>query len=326
MIYGPAVTSRLRLPSRSLRPRRAGASLLGAVLAGSLALTACGSGSAPSPRPGLIQSIGTENEYANVISQLGGRYVQVSSILNNPNSDPHTFEVSPAVATEVGRAQLIVQNGVGYDSWMNTIENASPSSSRRIVSAQTVLGLPTDTPNPHLWYDPTTMPAVAKAITADLVSIQPLHKAYFESQLSSFLASLKPWFNAIASFKPTYHGTPVAVTEPVSDYLLQAMGLDIKTPFVFQADIMSGSEPSPEDISLEKSLFTNHLVRVFCYNEQVTSSLTIGIRETAQSSGVPVVGVYETMPTPGYDFQTWMLAEVAAIRAAVAKGTSTEQL
>jgi zinc/manganese transport system substrate-binding protein len=320
------ITSPFRTHHHRLRPARASVSFLGAILAGSLALTACGGDPVASSKPGVIRAIGTENEYANVISQLGGQYVQVSSILNNPNSDPHTFEVSPGLAAAVSQAQLIVQNGVGYDSWMNGIESASPSSSREVISAQSVLGLPNATPNPHLWYDPSTMPAVAKAITADLVSIEPKHASYFESRLSSFLASLQPWFAAIASFKARYDGMSVAVTEPVADYLLEAMGMDIKTPFVFQADIMNGSEPSPEDISLEKGFFTNHLVKVFCYNQQVVDSLTTGIRETALASGVPVVGVYETMPTPGFDFQTWMLAEVAAIRAAVAKGTSTQQL
>ena len=118
----------------------------------------------------------------------------------------------------------------------------------------------------------------------------------------------------------------MAVTEPVADDLLRAMGADIVTPFPFQADIMNGVDPSPESITREESLFTSHAARVFCYNQQVVSALTATIRNTAQSAGIPVVGVYETMPTPGYDFQSWMEAEVAAVEAAVAHGTSTEHL
>jgi zinc/manganese transport system substrate-binding protein len=250
----------------------------------------------------------------------------VSSILNNPTSDPHTFEASTSVAEEVSQAQLIVQNGAGYDTFMNVIESASPSSSRKVLVVQDVLGLPSSTPNPHLWYDPKTMPAVARAITADMVSLQPKHASYFEANLVTFLTSLKPWVAAIARFKAKYDHTPVAVTEPVSDYLLQAMGMQIMTPFVFQADVMNGVDPSPEDISLENGLVAHRVVKVFCYNEQVTDSLTISIRQTAIASGVPVVAVYETMPTPGYDFQSWMIAEVAAIQAAVAHGTSTQHL
>jgi zinc/manganese transport system substrate-binding protein len=276
--------------------------------------------------PGVISAIGAENEYANVLSQIGGKYVAVSSILNNPNTDPHTFEASPSVAEEVSGAQLIVQNGVGYDSFMNKVESASPSSTRKVITVQDLLGLPDSTPNPHLWYSPTTMPAVAKAIEAALSELQPDHSAYFDANLERFDDSLKPWLDAIAQFKAAYPNTPVAVTEPVADYMLQAMGMDILTPFRFQADIMNGVDPAPQDVTLENGFFTKHLVKVFCYNQQVVDPLTISIRQTAEQSGVPVVGVYETMPTPGYDYQSWMMAELEAIQRAVTSGTSTEHL
>jgi zinc/manganese transport system substrate-binding protein len=277
-------------------------------------------------KAGLIVAIGAENEYANVLSQIGGKYVSVSAILKNPNTDPHTFEASPSVAEEVATAQLIVQNGVGYDSFMNNIEAAAPNSKRELIVAQHVLDLPTDTPNPHLWYKPTTMPAVAKAMVKDLDKLAPSHSAYFASNLAAFDASLDPWLTAIAAFKSKYPHTPVAVTEPVADYLLQAMGADILTPFVFQADIMNGVDPAPEDITLEESFFTKHEVKLFCYNQQVVDSLTTSIRQIATNAHVPVVGVYETMPTPGFDYQTWMLAETKAIESAVASHRSTKKL
>jgi zinc/manganese transport system substrate-binding protein len=274
----------------------------------------------------VIKAVGAENEYANVLSQIGGKYVKVSSILNNPNTDPHTFEASTSVAQEVSQAELIVQNGVGYDGFMNDIESASPNAHRKVIVAQHVLGLPDSTPNPHLWYSPKTMPAVAKVMATDLSELEPSHKAYFEERLQSFDISLKPWLKAIAAFKAKYSGTPVATTEPVADYLLTAMGMKNLTPFVFQADIMNGVDPAPEDITLEKGFFTKHMVKVFVYNQQVVDSLTTSIRQTAQTASVPVVGVYETMPTPGYNYQSWMLAEVNAIKAAVVHRTSTEHL
>jgi zinc/manganese transport system substrate-binding protein len=267
--------------------------------------------------PGVISAIGVENEYANVLSQIGGRYVSVSSILNNPNTDPHTFEASPEVARAVSAAKLIVQNGVGYDPWMNRMESASPSPGRHVIVVQDLLGLPTDTPNPHLWYSPRTMPAAAKAMASALSEIDPSEKAYFEANLTAFDKSLQPWFAAIAA---------VATTEPVADYLLTAMGMDNLTPFAFQADIMNGVDPAPQDVSLEDGFFTKHQVKVFCYNQQVVDPLTTSIRETAERAGVPVVGVYETMPTPGYDYQTWMTAEVDAIESALTHHTSTEHL
>jgi len=273
-----------------------------------------------------IRAVGAENEYANVLAQIGGKYVSVTSILNNPNTDPHTFEASPKVAEAVSGAELIVQNGVGYDTFMDNIESASPDPKRKVIVVQHVLGLSDTTPNPHLWYSPTTMPAVARVMARDLASLQPSHRAYFQANLKAFDASLAPWRQAIAAFKAKYPSTPVAVTEPVADYLLKAMGMKILTPFVFQADIMNGVDPAPEDITLEDSFFTRHVVKVFCYNQQVVDSLTTSIRHTATSAGVPVVGVYETMPSPGYDYQTWMLSEVHAIQAAVAHHHSTLKL
>jgi zinc/manganese transport system substrate-binding protein len=170
------------------------------------------------------------------------------------------------------------------------------------------------------------MPAAARAMAADLSALQPAHKAYFQARLAKFDKSLTPWLTAIAQFKSRYPGVTAATTEPVADYLLTAMGIRNLTPFTFQADIMNGVDPSPQDISLESGFFTKHQVKVFCYNQQVVDSLTTSIRHTALSAGVPVVGVYETMPTPGFDYQSWMLAEVHAIEKAITSKISTQKL
>ena len=314
---------------RASQLRRVGrtALLAGAVAALALAAAGCGSGGATEAAnsTAVINAVGAENEYANVLGQIGGRYVRVSAVLDNPNTDPHTFEASPKVAQEVSSAQLIVQNGLGYDGWMNKIESASPNPKRKVITVQQVLGLPDSTPNPHLWYDPATMPAVAKAIATGLSALQPGHKAYFQARLTAFNRSLDPWQNAIAQFRAKYPGTTAATTEPVADYLLTAMGIKNLTPFRFQADIMNGTDPAPQDIALVNSLFAQHKVKLFAYNQQVTDSLTSSIHDNALRAGVPLVGVYETMPT-GYSYQRWMLAEVSAIEKAVASKTSTQKL
>jgi zinc/manganese transport system substrate-binding protein len=270
--------------------------------------------------------VAAESEYGNVVAQIGGHYVHVSSVESHPNTDPHTYEVSPKVAEEVSGAGLVIQNGLGYDSFMNKLESASPNSKRKVIDVQDLLGLPGSTPNPHLWYDPRTMPAVAQAIGSDLAALQPSHAAYFNQNVTDFDSSLQPWLNAIAAFKANHAGTTAATTEPVADYLLQAMGIDNLTPSVFQADIMNGTDPTPQAVALENGLFSKHMVKVFCYNQQVVDSLTESIRANAQRAKVPVVGVYETMPTPGYDYQSWMLSETEAIQAAVVSGTSTQHL
>jgi zinc/manganese transport system substrate-binding protein len=300
----------------------------GSVIAALLA-SACTSGpaAAPSAGPGgAIVAVGAENQYASVIQQVGGVYVRASAIMNNPNTDPHTFEASTSVARQISSARLVVQNGLGYDTFMTTIEDAVPDSSRKVIDVQRLLGLPDSTPNPHLWYKPSTMPAVAGAIAAGLASIQPAHASYFRARAAAFTSSLTAWNEAIATFRTRYPGTPVAVTEPVADYLLQAAGTDIMTPFPFQADIMNGVDPSAQDVALERNLFTQHRVRVFLYNQQVTDTLTQSFIALAQRNGIPVVGVYETMPEPGYDYQSWMLAETRALQQAVASKKSAEKL
>jgi zinc/manganese transport system substrate-binding protein len=314
------------LPRRPLARAR-GLALAGAAITLAAAAAGCGGAAAAGPAGStVISAVGAENEYANVLSQVGGRYVRVSAILSNPNSDPHQFEASASVAAEVSAATLIVQNGVGYDTFMNKIEAAAPNPKRTVIVVQRLLGLPDSTPNPHLWYDPKAMPAAARAMAASLTALQPAHAAYFRARLAAFDKSLAPWLSAIAQFKARYPGAPVATTEPVADYMLQAAGAANLTPFGFQADIMNGVDPSPQDVSLEEGFFTRHKVRAFVYNQQVVDPLTTTIRQAALKAGIPVVGVYETMPVPGYDYQTWMLAEVQALRKAVAEHVSTQKL
>jgi zinc/manganese transport system substrate-binding protein len=285
-----------------------------------------GSSGATDTKNTTIVAVGAENQYADVLQQVGGKYVHVTAIMSNPNTDPHTYEASSSVAQEISAAQLVIQNGVGYDTFMNTIEAASSNSARKVIDVQKLLGLPDSTPNPHLWYKPTTMPAVAAAIAQDLAAIQPAHASYFQANEHAFVSSLAAWNQALAAFKAKYGNTPVATTEPVADYMLTVAGADNLTPFTFQSDIMNGVDPSPEITAYQKSLFTQHKVKVFLYNQQVTSTFTKSFIALARANGIPVVGVYETMPTPGYDYQSWMQAEVHALQLAVTSKVSTEKL
>jgi zinc/manganese transport system substrate-binding protein len=273
-----------------------------------------------------ITAVAAENEYANVLEQIGGKYVKVTAIESNPNTDPHTYEASASTAQAVSGAKLLIENGVGYDTFMKKIASASPDSSRKVINVQQLLGLPESTPNPHLWYKPETMPAVAKALVSDLSALDPAHAAYFQENAKKFEASLQPWYTALKEFSTRYPNTTVATTEPVADYMLEAAQIKNLTPFSMQADIMNGTDPAPQNVSLQNSLFSGHKVKIFVHNQQVTDSLTESFVKAAKSAGIPVVGVYETMPTPGYDYQSWMQAEVKALEKAVSEHVSTEKL
>jgi zinc/manganese transport system substrate-binding protein len=296
---------------------------------GPLVLTACSAstaGGGTKTTGAFIRVVAAENEYGNVASQIGGKYVNVTSVESNPNTDPHSYEVSPSVAQAVSAAQVVIQNGLGYDDYMTKIESASADTMRHVINVQHLLGLPDSTPNPHLWYSPGTMPKVADTLATDLSAVQPVHAAYFKANAAKFITSLQPWSDAIAHFRATYPDTPVATTEPVADYMLEAAGTRNLTPFGFQADIMNGVDPSPQDVSLQNSLFAEHKVKAFVYNQQVTDSLTETFIAAARGAGIPIVGVYETMPVPGYDYQSWMLAEVKALQRAVTEKVSTVRL
>lgn len=286
---------------------------------------ACGP-TADSAPPGTIAVVGAENEYANVLSQIGGKYVHVTSVMNNPTVDPHSFEASPSIATAVTSAKLVVQNGLGYDGFMDKLEANSSSSRRRVIDVQSVLHVPDSDPNPHLWYEPGAMPSVARAIARDLGNFQPSHARYFQRRLRAFQQALLPWKRVIAQLRSRFRHTAVAVTEPVADYLLHATGLDIKTPFTFQADVMNGVDLPPQYVTLQDELFQDHKVKVFVYNRQVVDSTTQSFLAVARSNHIPVVGVYETMPVPSFSYQSWMLAETKALERALETGQSTQHL
>ncbi len=191
-------------PKASLRPFL----LVTWFMIGPLVLVACNSSSSSPGAGGLIRVVAAEDQYGNVAAQIGGRFVSVTSIEKNPNTDPHTYEVNPGVAEAVSAAQLVIQNGLGYDDFMTKVEAASDDPSRRVINVQHLLALPDSTPNPHLWYSPKTMPVVADAVAADLATLQPAHGAYFRANAARFVTSLRPWVTAIARFKASFPTRP----------------------------------------------------------------------------------------------------------------------
>lgn len=263
----------------------------------------------------VLQAVGLESQYADVMAQVGGPYVRVSAIESDPNTDPHEFELSPDVARRFYTADVIVENGLGYDGWADKLLAGVHGT---VISAQAVLKLPDDTANPHLWYDPATMPAVARAVEAAFAAKDPAHAAQYAANEKAFEASLRPWMQALAGVKARYAGQEVAVTEPVADYMLQAAGLKIATPFSLQAAVMNGTDPAPQDVSAQQALLGPHGAKVFVYNEQVADALTVSFLATAKKSGVPVLGVYELMPASARHYQDWMESETAALARALA--------
>jgi zinc/manganese transport system substrate-binding protein len=297
-----------------------------------LSVSACGQSSAPGQPAAnsgattkVIYAVGAENQYADVIRQIGGKYVSVQAIMSNPNTDPHTYEAGTNEARAVGQATLVVQNGLGYDDFVNKLEAGSPNPDRKVIDVSQALGLGKETRNPHLWYKPEAMPKVAKLVADALSAQYPEKKPYFEANLKKFDESLQTWRQQLTDLKREYPHAGVAVTEPVADYLLQAAGLDIKTPWAYEAAVMNDTDPAPQLVQQENELLQQKRVKVLVYNQQVIDPATKALLALAKQNHIPVVGVYETMPSH-HSYQSWMEDETTALKKALQDGQSTERI
>ncbi|WP_118179661.1 metal ABC transporter solute-binding protein [Paraburkholderia phosphatilytica] len=264
---------------------------------------------------GKLPVVAAENFYGDVIKQLGGDNVDVTSILSNPDQDPHLFEASPKTARALQNASLVVYNGADYDPWMAKLLGASKNAKRTVIVAADLVGKKAGD-NPHLWYDPQTMPAVARAVAAALDSADPAHKPAYDANLAKFLASLQPIDSKVADLKGRYAKVPVTATEPVFGYMSDAIGLDMRN-LSFQLATMNDTEASATDIAAFERDLHERRVHVLIYNSQATEALTKRMLKLAKDSKVPTMSVTETEPA-GKHYQQWMLSQLDALDTALA--------
>jgi zinc/manganese transport system substrate-binding protein len=263
---------------------------------------------------GAISIVAAENFYGDVARQLAGANATVSSILSNPDQDPHLFEASPSVARLLSGADIVVYNGVDYDPWMTKLLAATRSPDRKvIIVADLVHKKPGD--NPHLWYDPPTMPALAEALATTLSNRDPTHGKDYDHELHAFLASLEPLDAQIAELRRKFGGIPVTATEPVFGYMSAALGFRMRNER-FQLAVMNNAEPRASDVAAFEDDLRKHAVRLMFYNSQATDAAAKRLVRIAEQSKTPVVGVTETEP-PGKNYQDWMSTELVAIAQAL---------
>jgi zinc/manganese transport system substrate-binding protein len=266
-----------------------------------------------------IDVVAAENFYGNVAQQIGGDRVSVTSILNSPDQDPHLFELSPGIIRRVAAAQIVIYNGADYDAWAEKLLKVTAKPGRvTIVAADLVNKKPGD--NPHLWYDPSTMPAVASALAAALAAADPAHKDDYAARLKTFLASLAPLNEKIAAIRGKYAGAAVTASEPVFGYMADALQLKMYNER-FQLAIMNDTEPSAHDVAAFERDLKTRTVRVLFYNKQASNNVVRHLIDLARASNVPVVGVTETAP-PGVSYQDWMLMQLDETQRALAGPSS----
>ena len=266
-----------------------------------------------------ITVVAAENFYGDVAQQIGGARIAVSSIMSNPDQDPHLFEVSPSIARQIAGAQIVIYNGADYDPWMTKLLAASPRPDRVVIVASDLTHKkPGD--NPHLWYDPATMPAVATALAAALSKTDPGHADDYAARLKTFVASLSPINEKIAALRMKFAGAAVTATEPVFGYMADALGLKGRNERL-QLAIMNDTEPSARDIAAFERDLKTRKVRILFYNKQASNKLVQHLVEVARASNTPVVGVTETCPA-NMTFQAWMQSELDATEHALASPSS----
>jgi zinc/manganese transport system substrate-binding protein len=275
-------------------------------------------GTSTSPPSGPLRVVAAENFYGNIAAQIGGRRVQVTSVLSDPNADPHLFEPGTENGLAVAHAAVVIQNGLGYDSFMNRLEAAAPSSHRIVVTVADALGIHGAGANPHVWYDVPRLGQVAGAVASAMERADPAGAAAYRAGLSRVRERLLPLRREVRQIRNRDAGLPVAYTEPVPGYLLAAAGLRNLTPAAFSRAIEDGSEPSPAAVAAMNSLLHERRVRVLVENRQATSPITQQVVSLARNSGVPVVAVTETMPI-GTSFQRWQLDQAQALAKALGR-------
>ena len=273
-------------------------------------------GSTSNQPPSTIPVVAGENFWGSLISQLGGVHIQVTSVVSDPNADPHEYESSAANARAIADAKLVIVNGAGYDDWAIHLIAASNSLGQKVLNVADLLGKHQGD-NPHFWYSPSYVNRTVHAMYLDLVSIDSVDTTYYQQQYSRLNASLAEYNSRITKIRQQFHDVLVASTESIFEYLAEATRLKLISPPEFMEAVAEGIEPSDQS----KVQFYQQIVNatmagnatVLVYNQQTVTPLTQEIKVRAQAGGLQVVGVTETIQPPDVSFEVWMNAELISL-------------
>jgi zinc/manganese transport system substrate-binding protein len=263
-----------------------------------------------------LQVIAAENFWGSLASQLGGSKVHVTSIVSDPNADPHEYESNTSDARAFATANYVILNGAGYDSWANKLLSADQNNNRKVMTVATLVGKK-EGDNPHLWYNPAYVNQAVLQMEHDLISLDPSDTAYYQQQYKNLQLSLAGYQNRIASIKKQYSGTKVAATEDIFAYLANASGLNLISPPAFIQAVAEGNDPPTDSVAVFQQQLESGQVKVLVYNEQTVTPLTTSMKALAAQQNIPIVGVTETVQPPDTTFQDWMNAELINLENAL---------
>jgi zinc/manganese transport system substrate-binding protein len=268
------------------------------------------------PHTGLAV-VAAENFWGNIATQIGGKYVHVTSIISDPSADPHLYESSARDAGAIEAAKVVIVNGLGYDDFISKLLRPSQNNTRNVLTVSDVLGTRSSTANPHLWYNIARVPEVANAIAAAYIQADPTNAAAYRQNVQSFNDSLKPLLTTIMTIKHSYSGESVGYTARVPGYVIQAAGLTVGSPPDFATAIEDGNDPGPKVTAEMNNVIINKKIKVLLYNSQAASPVTESIKKLAAQNGIPVIGVTETMPANEPSYQKWQQDQLNALLGAL---------
>jgi zinc/manganese transport system substrate-binding protein len=265
--------------------------------------------------------VAAENFWGSIVTQLAGNKAKVASIITNPDTDPHDYEAKPSDGRTIASAKYVVENGIGYDAWFQKLIDASPSSGRKVLNIGKLVGIDAGG-NPHQWYSPVTVQKVIDQVTIDLKNLDPTNASYYDAQKTKYEATgLQQYHDLIAGIKQQYGGTPVGATESIFAPLAEALGLKLITPSNFLDAVAEGTDPTAQDKATVDDQIKSNKVKVLVYNSQNATPDVKALVKEAKAKKIPVTTVTETLSPAGATFQAWQSKQLAALKAALAKGT-----
>jgi zinc/manganese transport system substrate-binding protein len=262
-----------------------------------------------------LKIVAAENFYGGVALQIAGNDATVKSILTNPNQDPHEFTTSASTAKAVADADIVIYSGISYDPWMEKLLATGGKPDRVVINVADLIGAK-EGDNPHIWYDPRTMPALADKLASELAKRISQRRAVFQMMADNFKNSMKPDLDKIVAIKALSAGLQVTATEPVFGYMADALGFKMLN-YDFQIKIMNDAEPTADQTAAFEKSLTSRTAKILFYNSQVTDPTTDRLQQIAKASGIPVVGVTETQPPDQKSYAGWMIHELDGVQAAL---------
>jgi zinc/manganese transport system substrate-binding protein len=285
----------------------------------SLAITSC----APTGQSAeeKLNVVAAENFWGSLAAQLGGNAVNVTSIISNPNFDPHEFQVNSQAARAIANANLVIVNGVGYDDWALNLMSANPNQNRVVLNVGNRLAKAAGE-NPHLWYNPNYVLKFLQMLKLTYIKLLPNRESYFNSQYGKLLNSFKGYFNDLNYIRDHFSGVKIASTESIFVYMANYLHLDIITPPSFMQAVSESNEPSTSDVVLFENQIKDQSFKVLVYNIQTSSNLISTLVSATNSQHIPVIGISETIDPPNLTFQTWMGNELYELRTDLIKAAN----